>query len=88
MLATLMTLGFAAAALFVLVTLSASLARGFAAAAALPRERTSGEFRMVTVRSASTSMTPFAMPSVMTRPVRRPVRPALTQARSPQRVAA
>jgi hypothetical protein len=88
MLATLTTLGFAVAALFALATLGASLARGFAAAAALPRGRTGGEFRMVTVRSASTSMAPFAAPSVMTRPVRRQVRPALTQVRCPHRVAA
>ena len=87
MFATLLTLGFAAAALFVLATLGASLARGFAAAAALPRGRTNGEFRMVTVRSASTSMTPFAAPPVM-RPVRRPIRQAQAPVRPPQRVAA
>jgi hypothetical protein len=88
MLATLMTLGFAAAALFALVTLGASLARGFAVAAALPRERTGGEFRVVTVRSLSTSMTPLAARSATARPVRRPVRQSLAPVRSPQRVAA
>jgi hypothetical protein len=88
MLATLMTLGFAAAALFALATLGASLARGFAVAAALPRERKGGEFRLVTVRSVSTPISPFATPSVMTRQARRPVRQALAPARLPQRVAA
>jgi hypothetical protein len=87
MLATLMTLGFTTAALFALATLGASLARGVAIAAALPRERTGSDFRMMTVRSASTSMTSFAARSVM-RPGRRPVRQAFAPARSPQRVAA
>jgi hypothetical protein len=90
MLATLLTLGFAAAALFALATLGASLARGVAVAAALPRGRgVDSNFRSITVRSASTSA--GLMPvraSMASRLVRRPARPALAQVRSPQRVAA
>jgi len=89
MLATLLTLGFAAAALFALITLGASLARGVAIAAALPRERAGSDFRSVTVRSASTSagLVPIRA-AIASRPVRRPARPALAPARAPQRVAA
>ena len=89
MLATLLTLGFAAAAIFVVAALGASLAKGLAVAAALPRERAGREFRVVTVRSASTSaaLSP-ARPLVTARSVRRPVRPALVPARRPERVAA
>ena len=90
MLATLLTLGFAAAAIFAVATLGASLAKGLAVAAALPRERAGGgEVRTVTVRSASTSasLSP-ARPLATARSVRRSVRPALVLARRPERVAA
>jgi len=89
MLATLMTLGFAAAALFVLATLGASLARGLAVAAALPGARGEDAFRIVTVRSASTSaeLSP-ARALTAVRPVRRLARQIPAAPRCRQRAAA
>ena len=90
MIATLLTFGFAAATLFALATLGASLAKGLAAAPALRRELAAcGDSCVVTLRCASTSAA--LQPAGRITPergARRTVRPAFPQPLHPHRAAA
>jgi hypothetical protein len=90
MIATLLTFGFAAAALFALATLGASLAKGLAAAPALRREFAAcGDSRIVTLRclSSSADLRPAGR-IIQERGARRAVRPALPRPLCPHLAAA
>jgi hypothetical protein len=90
MIATLLTFGFAAAALFALATLGASLAKGLAAAPALRRELAAcGDSRIVTLRcvSSSADLRPAGR-ITPERGARRMARPAFPRPLRPHRAAA
>lgn len=90
MIATFLTLGFLAAALFAVATIGASLAKGWASAAALRHDfATCGHERMLIVRSLSTSAgQPAGRAVTPERGSRRAARPTSLPVRRPQRVAA
>jgi hypothetical protein len=90
MIASLLTFGFAAAALFALASLGGSLAKGLAAAPVLHRVlAASGDSRVVTLRCASTSADlRLAGRIIPERGARRTVRPAFPRPLLPHRAAA
>ena len=90
MIAALLTLGFLAAAFFAVATIGASLAKGWASAAALRRDlATCGHERMLTLRSLSTTAgQPVGRAVIPERGSRRVARQTSLPVRRPQRVAA